>query len=171
MKINIGAGKTKVSGFTSIDAYNEEADIKAFAHDTGFGENSVDEILSSHMLEHIDRADLDKTIKHWYRILKIGGKIVIFVPNAKLYLEEWLDAVKSGNWEHLELWGTRWIMGFEGKDTGMYHTNLFTPETLVRLFEKNKFTIELCTITETRVKVKSHFEYRRNGDIQCILIK
>jgi len=171
MKISIGAGKTKKNGFTSIDAYSEYADIKAFAHDTGFEKNTIDEIFCSHMLEHVDRGDLDKTILHWFDILKPGGKIVVLVPNAELYIAEWLDAVKNKNWEHLEQWGTRWIMGWEAKGVGMYHTNLFHPETLKRLFEKNGFTVLSSGIVSTRVKNTNHFEYRAHGDIECIITK
>lgn len=171
MKINIGAGGTKMPGYISVDAYNEKADIIAPANNTGFQNNSVDKIFCSHMLEHIDRSELDITLKHWHSILKPGGKIIILVPNAIVYLQEWIDSYNKDDWKHLENWGTRWIMGFEGKGTGMYHTNLFTVETLIRLFKKNKFIIKSCSVQETRVKNKSHFEYRNNGDIECIVKK
>lgn len=171
IKLNIGAGRTKKDGYISIDAFNSNADILAPANNTGFKENSVDEIFSSHMIEHIDRAELDDVITHWYKILKKGGLVHVLVPNAKLYLQEWLDAENKSDWQHLENWGTRWIMGFEGKGAGMYHRNLFCTETLKRLFQRNNFKIQLCEITETRVKNKNHFEYRKNGDIECIAIK
>ena len=171
MKINIGAGKTKKDGYISIDAFNPKADIIAPADNTGMEPESVDEIFSSHMLEHIDRAELSKVLDHWYSILKKGGKVHILVPNAELYLKEWIEAVKKENWEHLELWGTRWIMGFEGKGVGMYHTNLFHPETLKRALEKSGFMVNSCGCIETRVKNINHFEYRKNGDIECIATK
>ena len=88
-----------------------------------------------------------------------------------LYIDEWMQACIKGNWEHIENWGTRWIMGFEGKGTGMYHTNLFCTETLKRLLERNNFKVQHCLITETRTKNKNHFEYRKDGDIECVAIK
>jgi predicted SAM-dependent methyltransferase len=171
IKLNIGAGGTKKDGFVSVDAFNKKADILAPANDTGFSDDSIDEIFSSHMIEHIDRAQLPDVLSHWYNILKKGGKVHILVPNAQLYLKEWLAAVERKDWEHLEGWGTRWIMGFEGKGTGMYHVNLFHPETLKRALEKIGFKVESCGAVPTRVKSMTHFEYRNNGDIECIAIK
>lgn len=170
-KLNIGAGKTRKPGFISVDAYNKKADIVAPAHNTGYYQESVDEIFSSHMIEHIDRAQLNIVISHWYEILKKGGSVTVLVPNAYIYLKEWIDNYDVGNFGHLEDWGTRWIMGFEGKGVGMYHTNLFCKETLIRLFERNKFLVSKCEETETRIKNKHHFEYRQNGDLLCIAVK
>lgn len=171
IRLNIGAGQTKKAGFISVDGFNQKADIVAPADSTGFVNNSVDEIYSSHMVEHIDRADLNKVFKHWYNILKTGGTITVLVPNARIYLAEWLKAEKLGDFEHLEGWGTRWIMGFEGKGTGMYHTNLFCIKTLERLLEINDFTVIKCVECETRVTKKDHFEYRPNGDLICLAKK
>jgi len=48
-----------------------------------FADGSVDSIISSHCLEHIlyDHA----AIRDWYRVLKVGGFIVCFVPHKALY--------------------------------------------------------------------------------------
>lgn len=44
-----------------------------------FPDNSVDEILASHILEHLP--DTVAALDEWWRIVKPGGKIVIRVPS------------------------------------------------------------------------------------------
>lgn len=48
-----------------------------------FPDNSQDFIHSSHCLEHID--DYVKAIQEWYRVLKVGGYMIITVPSQFLY--------------------------------------------------------------------------------------
>lgn len=48
-----------------------------------FADSSVDAIYSSHCLEHI--ADSKGAIRDWYRVLKVGGFIVIVVPQQFLF--------------------------------------------------------------------------------------
>jgi len=48
-----------------------------------FADGSVDTVFSSHCLEHI--AQEQEAIREWFRVLKIGGFFVCFVPHQALY--------------------------------------------------------------------------------------
>lgn len=48
-----------------------------------FPSESQDYVYSSHCLEHI--RDYKTTIQEWYRVLKVGGHIVVAVPHQYLY--------------------------------------------------------------------------------------
>lgn len=48
-----------------------------------FPDESQDCVFSSHTLEHID--DYRGAIKEWYRVLRIGGHLVVIVPHWCLY--------------------------------------------------------------------------------------
>lgn len=48
-----------------------------------FADNSVDTVISSHCLEHIQFDH--HAIRDWHRVLKVGGFIVCFVPSQALY--------------------------------------------------------------------------------------
>jgi len=48
-------------------------------------DNSVDEILSVHVIEHISRKDIPQMFQEWLRILKPGGKVIT----------EWPDLLKA----------------------------------------------------------------------------
>jgi len=76
-----------------------------------FADGSVDTIISSHCLEHIlyDHA----AIRDWYRVLKVGGFIVCFVPHQALY-------------EKKRFLPSRW-----NED----HKRMYTPASLLASFE------------------------------------
>lgn len=48
-----------------------------------FADESVDTVFSSHCLEHIEREQ--DAIREWFRVLKVGGFLVCFVPHQALY--------------------------------------------------------------------------------------
>jgi len=48
-----------------------------------FASNSMDFIFSSHLLEHI--VDYKSALKEWYRVLKVGGKFILYLPHKELY--------------------------------------------------------------------------------------
>jgi len=52
-----------------------------------FPDNSQDYVYSSHTLEHI--TDYRKTLQDWFRVVKVGGYIVITVPHMYLYERKW----------------------------------------------------------------------------------
>ena len=171
MKLNIGSGGTKIKGYISVDKYHDGADVKAPANDTGYKSETVSEIFCSHMIEHIELDEFKMCLDHWYDILKIGGKMHLMCPNAEVYVKEWLYAAQSHNYESLSGWATRNVLGWENHGKGMLNRNLFTPQFLEFLVGNAGFDVEKCVVTETRVKVKNHVEYRENGDIQLVARK
>jgi len=48
-----------------------------------FADDSVDTVFSSHCLEHV--SEEQQAIREWFRVLKIGGFLVCFVPHQALY--------------------------------------------------------------------------------------
>jgi len=48
-----------------------------------FDDNSQDAVFSSHCLEHID--DFAAVLRDWFRVVRVGGFIVIMVPHQFLY--------------------------------------------------------------------------------------
>lgn len=48
-----------------------------------FANNSQDFVFASHVLEHIK--DYKNAIKEWHRVVKVGGYLIIIIPNKFLY--------------------------------------------------------------------------------------
>ncbi len=81
--IEIGAGERRqVSGAITLDQWDSPAiDIVANLNDglALFPDNSIDEIHSTHVLEHVEK--LEQLMQEMYRALKPGGKICGTVPH------------------------------------------------------------------------------------------
>jgi len=165
IKLNIGSGGTKIPGFISVDKYYPNADIKSAADDTGFSENTVSEIYTSHMIEHLTIEEAILAIKHWYKILHPGGIVNLLCPNAIVYIREWLKHYIDNDYDQLTGWAVRNLLGWNNKGIGMYNKMLYTPKLLESLFCKVGFKIVSCKVQSTRVKDIRHIEYRENGDI------
>ena len=86
MKLNLGCGVNKITDYLNVDKFGEP-DLKMDLELTPwqFEDNSVDEILLNHVLEHLG-ADVNiffKIIQEMYRVSKHGSKIYINVPHPR----------------------------------------------------------------------------------------
>jgi predicted SAM-dependent methyltransferase len=91
VKLDIGAGPIRhASDFKTVDAFTG-ADIRAEMWALPLADASVDEIWSSHALEHVPLAQVAPTLAEWFRVLRPGGTAVIQVPNLDYACRYWLD--------------------------------------------------------------------------------
>lgn len=80
-RLNLGCGKKVKEGYINLDLYplpgvDVVADIEK---ELPFENDTFDEILTEHVLEHMH--DLDSLLRELHRITKKGGLIKIFVPH------------------------------------------------------------------------------------------
>lgn len=92
LKLNLGSADLKIPGYTSIDLYNDRADMKMDILNLDFEDNTVSEILASHVFEHLSPHYSVPALKEWLRVLKPGGKLIMEMPDfettCKKFLEE-----------------------------------------------------------------------------------
>ncbi len=91
IKLELGAGKRKMQGWTTIDMEDSCDIFLDLRSPIPFPDNSVDTIYSSHLLEHFYYSDLVDFLAECYRILKKDGSFKVAVPNAKIYLDAYLN--------------------------------------------------------------------------------
>ena len=60
-------------------------------------DNTFEEVLAHSVLEHISKWDYPRFLKEWYRILQVGGRIRISVPDMYLVAKDLIRAVQSKN--------------------------------------------------------------------------
>ena len=88
MKLNLGSGSKILDGYTNVDKYDYYKpdvvhDLEIFPYP--FEDNSVDEILLSHVLEHIGQSPeiFLGIVKEFYRICRNNSMIKIIVPHPR----------------------------------------------------------------------------------------
>lgn len=81
MKLNLGCGNWLLPGYVNVDLYNPAADVKADVTKLPYANDSVDEIYTSHVIEHFDYWEALAVLKEWHRALKPGGWLVIETPD------------------------------------------------------------------------------------------
>lgn len=87
MKLNLGCGNNKLHGYVNVDMFDHcEPDVLFNIENTPWAmwsDNSVDEIMMIHVLEHIGATPelYFNVIKEMYRVCKDGALIHIQVPH------------------------------------------------------------------------------------------
>ena len=85
LKLDFGAGRNPQPGFSSVDLYAPDADIKLdlFKFPFPWKDNTVDEIVASHFVEHIPQDKRWPFFAECWRILKPDAVMRIVVPSWK----------------------------------------------------------------------------------------
>lgn len=127
-KLNLGCGAEILKGYTNIDirevpGCNLIADVAKLA----ILDSIVDEIRASHVIEHVPKAILPKVIEEWNRVLKMGGVLNVYCPNAQQiaqdYIEGLIDCKKF----------SRLLFGNQAYPEDLHYTS-FDKERLEELF-------------------------------------
>jgi predicted SAM-dependent methyltransferase len=93
IKLHLGCGGIRWQDFINVDLYPAEegvqdqsrsgcvADVFEDIRALGLPSGTVDEIYSSHVVEHFVRWEACEMLKGWHDILKPGGKLIIEMPS------------------------------------------------------------------------------------------
>ena len=93
IKLNLGAGGINYPGYLSVDKFDPRADIELDISDlSGFANNSVSEILASHVFEHLNPYHALAILTEWRRVLKPGGKLIMEMPDILKLCERFVTA-------------------------------------------------------------------------------
>ena len=91
-KLNLGSGKDKTEGYTTLDIVDMPGidivhDCNVFPYP--IASEFYDYIEARDILEHLD--DVVKVMEELYRILKVGGELFIRVPDGRIPEAIWAD--------------------------------------------------------------------------------
>ena len=91
MRLHLGCGAKKLEGWINIDSVAAlQPDL---VHDISqplpYDDLAVDEVLAEDLLEHFDKYLRFVVFYEWVRVLKIGGKITLQVPDFKKILRKY----------------------------------------------------------------------------------
>lgn len=143
IKFNMGCGKTRIPGYLGVDKHSDRADIRMDVFELSLPENCADEVLASHLIEHLPQHRAPEILTKWRDVLKPEGKLVIETPDLEAMCKEFIES----NDKHS---AATVIFGAavenpddpEVKERGALSPHLwgYTPETLKELVEAIGFT-------------------------------
>ena len=89
VKLNLGCGDKILSGYVNVDVaesrVGKRPDVLCDLHRlASFEDNSADEILSVHVVEHFWRWEVVDVLKEWVRVLKPGGLMILECPEPEI---------------------------------------------------------------------------------------
>ncbi|MCA9405159.1 MAG: methyltransferase domain-containing protein [Candidatus Omnitrophica bacterium] len=119
MKLHLGCGTKKLNGWINIDSVKAcQPDVVCdISQPLPYEDQSADEVLAEDLLEHFDKYLRFVVFYEWTRVLKIGGRITIQVPDFKKTLfkyfkfgfDNFVDFIFGEN-----LWNSRIYIGHFG---------------------------------------------------------
>lgn len=104
-------------------------DIVADWHNIPEPDRKYDIVFASHALEHNPYKKVLNVLKEWLRVLKVGGKLILVVPNLQFTAKNLLEDKKLDERD-------MWILYSAQKDEYDYHMSGFTPRLLKEALEK-----------------------------------
>lgn len=155
IKLDLGCGGAKRKGFLGIDVIlGPGVDLEHnLLEGIPFKTKTVDEIYSSHFLEHLPDGKIVFLISECARVLKKEGKIEIEVPDLDAVLRKFLEMDEATR----EKKGWDWIFGNQRTEYE-YHRTGFDRARLEELLKEAGF-------------YKITFESYKDGEIPSIRVK
>lgn len=122
----MGSGSSRKQDYVSVDLHTD-ADIGLdLTRPLPWKDGEVDNIYSSHFIEHLSRKEWELASKEWQRVLKVGGTIEIRCPDIIKVCEKFL-LEPTDPYRMMQLYGQQ---GHEGE----FHKNGFTHVSLTESF-------------------------------------
>jgi predicted SAM-dependent methyltransferase len=133
-------------------------------------DNTFDMVMSHHVLEHFTKQDVIAVLNEWVRILKIGGTLLITIPNFEMAVK---DVLKSMDGEEVDLdyamgmiYGYRSDVKLASKDDVQLHKWGYTKKDIKFILKKIKCLGEIVieekgfdsnySLNVTAKKLKTH---------------
>lgn len=119
-KLYVGCGPDRKDGYIGCDIRKTPATTTiCSAWEISQHYTNVDEIYTRHMVEHLTFKELEHALEDWYNALKVGGKVLIIIPDMDFHIKQWNDAV----WNDEEMkertsnarWGAAGFWGWQNE--------------------------------------------------------
>ncbi len=134
IRLNLGCGEDRRDGFINVDAHVPTADLQMDVFNLELGDATVDEIFSSHMLEHLGKFEVPSALKEWHRVLKPEGVLRLNLPDLEWVTEQWLNTPEKARWG----WRLDTLYGLQ-THPGEFHKTGFTADRIEALLREVGF--------------------------------
>lgn len=125
-------------------------------------DNTYDEVIAIHVLEHFELKKVQDIFRNVHRILKNGGSFRVHVPNGVLIAKAYLNSNFAPNEHHISFESIQLcIYGAESQEETKYqvaHKILYNHGLLIDQFVRNNFR-NIKDITEDPAYTDRHDSY------------
>jgi len=140
LKLHLGCGKRYLPGFVHIDkdtlSHIDHPDTDIGKLDM-FANNSVDLIYTCGSFEYYDRDEAKQVLREWRRVLKVGGKLKISVPDFASVVEVYR---KYSNLDGIGILGPLYGKWKIKRDKFIYHRTVYDKKSLVGMLYREGFS-------------------------------
>lgn len=140
VKLNLGCGDKILPGFVNVDVVESRAgmrpDVICDLHQlTPFADDSADEIMAIHVVEHFWRWEVVDVLKEWVRVLKPGGRLILECPNLISACQAVLADPDNATLPGKEGQRSMWVLygDPQWRDPLMVHRWGYTPRSLAQV--------------------------------------
>ena len=137
MKLHLGCGKRFFPGWVHVDlAVYDHIDHNTHVSKLPFIESgSCDLIYASHVLEYFDREEVEECLAEWNRVLRVGGKLRIAVPDFEKLVEIYRETNELKNILG-PLYGK---MNIHGTTETIYHKTVYDFASITNVLKNRGF--------------------------------
>lgn len=140
MRLNLGAGDHHLPGWVSVDMRQSDVILDLRFPPYSWQDNSIDEILASHIIEHFDKTETYRFLRECYRILKPNCVLHIATPD----LDKFIAAKVNDNAAHLGDYAWQdlnFLAGGDESETrpGFRHRQIYCCESLAFMLNVCRF--------------------------------
>jgi predicted SAM-dependent methyltransferase len=144
ISIEVGAGDKKgQNGWTTIDMTKNCDIFWDLRKGLPFPNGSVNRIYSSHFFEHLSFQETRNFLGECKRVLPLGGKFLICVPNARIYLEAYVKNIRldSAYFGYKPAYNNTTQIDYANYTAYMNgeHKYMFDEENLLHILQSNGF--------------------------------
>lgn len=147
MRINYGCGRRVLAGWTNVDAivnpkatrapevlhaltFNADGSI---VEPTPLSDACADELMAAHVIEHFAEWEAPFVMLEWKRLLKVGGKLILELPNIEAAARNLLAGMEP------QMWRFPFYGDGSHKDPYMLHRFGYTPKSIKALVAEAGF--------------------------------
>jgi predicted SAM-dependent methyltransferase len=148
-KLNLGCGSNKLPGYINIDvepSCNPDIVFDFVNKKLPYGDDSIDEIVFFHCIEHINKNLHQRLLTDLWRVLKFGGELYISYPEFTKCYENW----KSNHRGQKKFWEAT-IFGRQAYPSDFHVCIMHTPD-----FEKLLTNVGFKNILSTPEAAELH---------------
>jgi glycosyltransferase involved in cell wall biosynthesis/predicted SAM-dependent methyltransferase len=148
-KLNLGCGNKKEPGYVNVDLFAGSAVDEVFElDDIPYADGTIGGIHSEHALEHLSFYRAENALKEWFRVLKPGGVVDLYIPDMELCFKKYLEApledpffMKTRAWFKFTVYGIQASQAGE-PDEAQFHKAGWSKEEIAIVMERNGFIVD-----------------------------